>query len=183
MGFKDGTRNIKDEDADDLDEFVWVGNETDQPWMTGGSYLVARRIRMLIEAWDADFIARPGARSSAGSRTRARPLTGTERVRPAAPRRQRSRTASPVIARTRTSGWRPAETNGGQKILRRGYSYTDGTDPTTGQLDAGLFFIALPEGPAPAVRPDPAPARPDRPAQRVHQAHRQRALRRPARGA
>ncbi len=57
MGFKDGTRNIKDEHVDDLDDFVWVGKETDQPWMTGGSYLVARRIQMLIEAWDSDYIA------------------------------------------------------------------------------------------------------------------------------
>ncbi len=57
MGFKDGTRNIKEESAADFDEFVWVGSETDQDWMKGGSYLVARRIRMLIESWDTDFLA------------------------------------------------------------------------------------------------------------------------------
>src|SRR5919197_4948289 len=33
MGFKDGTNNIKAEDAADFDDFVWVGDETDQPWM------------------------------------------------------------------------------------------------------------------------------------------------------
>ena len=32
-------------------------------------------------------------------------------------------------------------------ILRRGYSFTDGIDPTTGQLDAGLFFIAYQRDP------------------------------------
>jgi deferrochelatase/peroxidase EfeB len=37
--------------------------------------------------------------------------------------------------------------HGGQRILRRGYSYTDGTDPQTGQLDAGLFFIAFQKDP------------------------------------
>ncbi|HWB67741.1 MAG TPA: Dyp-type peroxidase, partial [Mycobacteriales bacterium] len=57
MGFKDGTNNIKSQDAADFDDFVWVGDETDQPWMRGGSYLVARRIRMLIESWDTDFLA------------------------------------------------------------------------------------------------------------------------------
>ena len=31
---------------------VWVGGETDQPWMRGGSYVVTRRIRMHIEGWD-----------------------------------------------------------------------------------------------------------------------------------
>jgi deferrochelatase/peroxidase EfeB len=34
------------------------------------------------------------------------------------------------------------ENNGGLRILRRGYSFTDGFDPQLGQLDAGLFFIA-----------------------------------------
>jgi deferrochelatase/peroxidase EfeB len=37
--------------------------------------------------------------------------------------------------------------NGGQMILRRGYSYTDGIDARTGLLDAGLFFIAYQKDP------------------------------------
>jgi deferrochelatase/peroxidase EfeB len=37
--------------------------------------------------------------------------------------------------------------NGDIRILRRGYSFTDGTDPVTGQLDAGLFFIAFQRDP------------------------------------
>ena len=36
---------------------MWVGADTDQAWMRGGSYLVARRIRMLIESWDRDYLA------------------------------------------------------------------------------------------------------------------------------
>src|SRR6185437_15826109 len=57
MGFKDGTRNIHGEDAAAMAAHVWVGSDGDQPWMQGGSYLVARRIRMLIEAWDRDSLA------------------------------------------------------------------------------------------------------------------------------
>ena len=34
------------------------------------------------------------------------------------------------------------------KILRRGYSYTDGIDADTGLLDAGLFFICYQADPA-----------------------------------
>ena len=34
------------------------------------------------------------------------------------------------------------ESNGGVRILRRGYNFADGVDPRTGQLDSGLFFIA-----------------------------------------
>jgi deferrochelatase/peroxidase EfeB len=40
----------------------------------------------------------------------------------------------------------PAE-NGGVRILRRGFSFTDGIDPVTNQLDAGLFFIAYQRDP------------------------------------
>lgn len=36
--------------------------------------------------------------------------------------------------------------NGGVRILRRGYSFTDGTDGL-GRLDAGLFFIAYQRDP------------------------------------
>jgi deferrochelatase/peroxidase EfeB len=32
--------------------------------------------------------------------------------------------------------------NGGTRLLRRGYSFTDGLDADLGQLDAGLFFLA-----------------------------------------
>ena len=38
-------------------------------------------------------------------------------------------------------------TNAGARILRRGYSFTDGFDPELGQLDAGLFFIAYQRDP------------------------------------
>ena len=37
--------------------------------------------------------------------------------------------------------------NGGERILRRGYSFTDGIDPVDRQLDAGLFFIAFQRDP------------------------------------
>ncbi len=37
--------------------------------------------------------------------------------------------------------------NGGIRILRRGYSFSDGIDPVTGELDAGLFFVALQRDP------------------------------------
>lgn len=50
MGFKDGTRNIDGYDDGLMNGHVWVGSETDQPWMRGGSYLVSRRIRMLVES-------------------------------------------------------------------------------------------------------------------------------------
>ena len=52
FGFKDGTNNLKAEEPDLLDEHVWVQGGDGPDWMTGGTYLVARRIRMHIETWD-----------------------------------------------------------------------------------------------------------------------------------
>jgi deferrochelatase/peroxidase EfeB len=54
------------------------------------------------------------------------------------------------------------DANGGVRILRRGYSYVDGSDGF-GHLDAGLFFIAFCRDPARSTsrcRPaSPAPTR------------------------
>jgi deferrochelatase/peroxidase EfeB len=41
----------------------------------------------------------------------------------------------------------PAE-NDGRRILRRGYSFTDGMDTELGQLDAGLFFVSFQNDPS-----------------------------------
>jgi deferrochelatase/peroxidase EfeB len=145
MGFKDGTNNIKSEDSAAMDRFVWVGDETDQPWMRGGSYLVSRRIRMLIESWDADYLEDQqnvfGRFKDTGA-----PLTGKsefDTVQLAA----KTRNGEPVIPADAHIRLASPESHGGEKILRRGYSYTDGNDPTTGQLDAGLFFIAFQKDP------------------------------------
>jgi deferrochelatase/peroxidase EfeB len=141
MGFKDGTNNIKAEQSTDLDRFVWVGDETDQPWMKGGTYLVARRIRMLIESWDTDDLT--DQQNVIGRvKTTGAPLGGAHEFDE--PDLAAGGTdGTPVIplgAHIRLAA--PAQNNG-QKILRRGYSYTDGIDADTGLLDAGLFFIAF----------------------------------------
>jgi deferrochelatase/peroxidase EfeB len=144
FGFKDGTNNVKVQDADDLDSFVWVDGEGDQAWMCGGSYLVARRIRMLVESWDTDYLA-DQENVFGRFKTSGAPLTGTHEYD--APDLRAVRDGRPVIplnAHVRLAG--PSR-NDGQKILRRGYSYTDGIDPDTGLLDAGLFFICFQKDP------------------------------------
>jgi deferrochelatase/peroxidase EfeB len=145
MGFKDGTNNIKAEDASDMDRFVWVGDETDQKWMLGGSYVVARRIRMLIETWDADYIADQeevfGRRKDTGA-----PLSGKNEF-DVVDLTAKGADGKTVIAFNAHIRLAAPTTNGAEKILRRGYSYTDGIDPETGSLDAGLFFIAYQKDP------------------------------------
>jgi deferrochelatase/peroxidase EfeB len=146
MGFKDGTRNIRSGDTPVMDQWVWVGDETDQPWMKGGSYLVTRRIRMLIESWDRDDL---GDQQDVMGRFKynGAPLSGgNESTDPNyAATNPAGELVIPVDAHIRLAS---PENNDGVKILRRGYSFTDGTDPVTGQLDAGLFFIAYMKNPA-----------------------------------
>lgn len=145
MGFKDGTNNIKAEDQAQMDDFVWVGEETDQDWMRGGSYLVARRIRMLIESWDADFIADQerifGRKKESGA-----PLTGAKEF-DTVDFTATDAAGTPIIDPVSHIRLASPEENGGLRLLRRGFSYTDGIDPRTGQLDAGLFFICFQKDP------------------------------------
>jgi deferrochelatase/peroxidase EfeB len=123
-----------------MDSYVWVGDETDQAWMTGGSYLVARRIRMLIESWDTDFLSDQEA-VIGRTKTVGAPLTGKHEFD--AVDLQATKGGKPVIDANAHIRLASPETNSGQKLLRRGYSYTDGIDADTGLLDAGLFFIAF----------------------------------------
>jgi len=144
MGFKDGTNNLKAEDAAAFDRYVWVGAESDQSWMRGGSYLVARRIRMLIESWDTDNLADQeevfGRAKNSGA-----PLGGKHEFDPVdLDALKGTQPVIPIDAHIRLAS---PKTNGGLRILRRGYSYTDGIDPDTGLLDAGLFFLAFQKDP------------------------------------
>ncbi|MEU2714781.1 iron uptake transporter deferrochelatase/peroxidase subunit [Streptomyces sp. NPDC007205] len=134
MGFKDGTRNIAGTETDRLKKFVWVGEGdggAQDAWMTGGSYLVARRIRMNIETWDRtslqeqeDVFGRDKREGAPVGKAKEHDEPFLKAMKPDA----HVRLAHP-------------DSNNGITILRRGYSFTDGTDGL-GRLDAGLFFLA-----------------------------------------
>ncbi|MFD8218206.1 iron uptake transporter deferrochelatase/peroxidase subunit [Streptomyces sp. NPDC059697] len=131
MGFKDGTRNIAGTEPDRLKKFVWVGEGEGPAWMTGGSYLVARRIRMNIETWDRtslqeqeDVFGRDKGEGAPVGKAKERDEPFLKAMKPDA----HVRLAHP-------------DSNDGVTLLRRGYSFTDGTDGL-GRLEAGLFFLA-----------------------------------------
>jgi deferrochelatase/peroxidase EfeB len=146
MGFKDGTRNIRGDDAAALDQHVWVGNGADQAWMRGGTYLVARRIRMFIESWDRDILSDQQA-VFGRTKTAGAPLTGTDEF-DTPDFAATGPDGTPVIPDDAHIRLAAFENNGGLRILRRGYSFTDGIDPETGDLEAGLFFISFQSDPA-----------------------------------
>jgi deferrochelatase/peroxidase EfeB len=144
MGFKDGTNNLVAEDTERLKAHVWVSAADDPAWMRGGSYLVTRRIRMLLEVWDRSTLADQeltigrvkgsGAPLGATKEHDVVNLTSEVDGEPVIPVDGHIRLAAP-------------EENHGIRLLRRGYSFTDGIDPVTNQLDAGLFFIAYQRDP------------------------------------
>ena len=72
FGFKDGTAQHPRRRHAALEEHVWVAASDDPAWMAGGSYLVARKIAMLIETWDRVRLVGAERRSSGATRARAR---------------------------------------------------------------------------------------------------------------
>jgi deferrochelatase/peroxidase EfeB len=144
MGFKDGTNNIRAEEAEAMDRFVWVGQEEPQVWMRGGTYLVARRIRMLLEIWDRAALG-DQERTIGRHKYSGAPLGGESESD--ALELGADRNGLPVIPRTAHVRLASPEMNGGGRILRRGYSFTDGVDERLGELDAGLFFISFQRDP------------------------------------
>ncbi|WP_281689631.1 iron uptake transporter deferrochelatase/peroxidase subunit [Pseudonocardia thermophila] len=139
FGFKDGTNNIKAEEPDELARHVWVSGG-DQPWMEGGTYLVARRIRMHIEVWDRTSLREQEA-VIGRDKGEGAPLSGGTEFDPAdySAVGEDGKPLIPLDSHIRLAS---AESLGGVKILRRGYNFVDGTDGH-GHLNAGLFFIAF----------------------------------------
>jgi deferrochelatase/peroxidase EfeB len=149
FGFKDGTDNLKAEQPALIDQHVWVPAEAaradrsagvDSTWLTGGSYLVARRIRMTMETWDRSSLREQQTVIGRDKREGAPLSGGSERTAPdfAAT----GPDGAPLIAPTSHVALGHPAHNSGRHLLRRGYTFTDGSD-ALGRLDAGLFFIAF----------------------------------------
>lgn len=141
FGFKDGTNNITAEDpSSEHDKHLWAQRGDGAAWMHGGSYVVTRRIRMLIEVWDRTALAEQ-ERTFGRDKPEGAPL-GASKERDEPDFDAKDATGRPVIPDTAHMRLASPDNNGGIRILRRGYSFTDGFDAQLGQLDAGLFFIA-----------------------------------------
>jgi deferrochelatase/peroxidase EfeB len=148
MGFKDGTMNPTAEAAAPV---VW---SNEPGWMNGGSYMVARRIRIALEHWDRMKVAFQ-EKTFGRHKVSGAPLGGKTEFETAnfdatdadgnyvIPETSHVRLAAPV-------------NNGGAQILRRSYSYNEGANfvaerwPPWKQgieYDSGLFFQAYQQDP------------------------------------
>ncbi|HYP43594.1 MAG TPA: iron uptake transporter deferrochelatase/peroxidase subunit [Propionibacteriaceae bacterium] len=141
FGFKDGTANVKAEDPRSLEDHVWVQPSREQraAWLTGGSYLVVRRINMNIETWDRQSLREQEA---VIGRTKAEgaPLSGgSEFDQPDFA--MQGAESTPLIAPDAHVRLVHPDHNKGAQMLRRGYNFVDGSNGL-GRMDAGLFFLA-----------------------------------------
>lgn len=121
FGFRDGTANLDPGDPAAAAQ-LWV--DTGPTWLHGGSYLVMRRIRLLLDTWDRVRLA--------------------DRER-AVGRRQDSNERVAGVPTAHASLASPAR-NAGAKLLRRSYSYDAGVDPN-GLMDAGVIFLCFQRDP------------------------------------
>jgi deferrochelatase/peroxidase EfeB len=140
MGFKDGTNNIRAEEQGEMDEHVWVQPGDGPAWMEGGTYMVVRRIQMLFDVWDATSLE--GQERAVGrEKESGAPLGQESEYDPVDLKAKKNGELTiPADAHIRLAS---PDLNGGQRILRRGFSYTEPSLAGSGQLDAGLFFISF----------------------------------------
>ncbi|MET9397366.1 iron uptake transporter deferrochelatase/peroxidase subunit [Kitasatospora sp. NPDC002965] len=153
MGQIDGTNNPKPgEEGFAAKVFCAAGG--DQPaWLAGGSFLVFRRIRMLLDNWEALPVDRQerviGRRKTDGA-----PLGAPAGAVESTPvdlgaQGPDGSLAVPADAHIRVAA--PAA-NGGAAMLRRGFSYHDGLS-SDGAPDAGLLFLAFQADPRKGFTP------------------------------
>ncbi|HUC69213.1 MAG TPA: Dyp-type peroxidase [Stellaceae bacterium] len=153
MGFRDGTNNPRISDPAAMAKVVWVGEEGPD-WMRGGSYVVARRIRIALEHWDRMQVA--FQEQTVGRHKYSGAPIGQKNEFDALDLDTTDKDGNPVIAQNAHVRLAAAASNDGAQILRRPYSYNDGVDFTAErwppwrqglEYDAGLFFICYQRDP------------------------------------
>ena len=184
FGFKDGTANLKaEETADARRARLGHGRTTARDaWLTGGTYLVARRISMHIETWDRTSL-REQEKIIGRTKAEGAPLSGGERVhrsptstlqgtrRHAADRPDCARARSRTPSTTAASGCCAAATTSSTAATASGAS-TPGCSSSPSSRDPRTHFVPMQTAAREAGSPVRVPA-----------AHRLRPLRRSARRA
>ncbi|MCG3086619.1 iron uptake transporter deferrochelatase/peroxidase subunit [Sporosarcina cyprini] len=142
FAFKDGTANPNTGSKTDMNEVVWINPNESKPWLTGGTYLVARKVQMHLETWDRTALGEQEA-TFGRHRDSGAPL-GKQQEFDEVDLEEKDASGRPVM---------PADSHvrlakeAGTRILRRSFSYSSGIIDSTGTYDAGLLFISFQKDP------------------------------------
>lgn len=153
MGFKDGTINPDIDNPKVADRVLWAAPD-DLPWMQGGTYLVARIIRMALEHWDRMKV-RFQEQTMGRQKQSGAPIGGHREFEPLT-LKQMDEDGNPVMAQGAHARLAAPEENEGAQILRRAYAYDNGLSYVAerwppwrqgNEFDAGLMFLAYQQDP------------------------------------
>jgi deferrochelatase/peroxidase EfeB len=142
FAFKDGTGNPNVDSPEEMNRFVWVQPGESADWLTGGTYMVVRRIQMFLETWDRTSLTEQEA-TIGRHRDSGAPLGKIGEFEDIELDRKDER-GNPIIP-VDSHVYLAKQTK--DRILRRSFSYSDGINPETGAFDAGLLFISFQKNP------------------------------------
>ena len=118
---------------------IWVNSGDGPAWMTNGTYLVCRRIRMLVQTFLPEDITEQ-QRAVGRYKASGAPYGQRHEFDPVVPADEPAN-AHIMVANPRRPG------SEAERLLRRGYTFTDGYDPEVSSALSGLFFTAFQRDP------------------------------------
>ena len=133
FGYKDGTANKLHDSKEGYENVVWAG-DNEPAWMKGGTYMAYRKIHMLLEVWDRSSYQ--DQQDTFGRHKESGAAYGTKNEFD--PVNPENLPDDSHVALAKASN---------QMIHRRAYSYTEGLDPRTGNMNAGLLFLSFQQNP------------------------------------
>ena len=139
LGFKDGIANPDTNDAQQMNQEVWVQPGGKEPaWTAGGTYQVIRIVRFFVPEWNKVPVDQQeliiGRRKVTGA-----PLYGTDQNQDPVYNNDPQGVVTPLDAHIRLANPQTPETAATSAILRRSYQYDRTPDPS-GDVNIGHAF-------------------------------------------